>query len=97
MRPQEPFLALVAVHLTSMWALPIYFLRVRQLERRARAQGGRPHRWISRRSLLLTTWWGGEEEARAWLASPEVQAILARSGRGPVAGAWAHAYRLWGL
>ena len=92
---EGPVLAVVAVHLRTMWAMPIFFWRMRRLEKETRALPGlvRAHRWISRRSLLLTTWWGREEEARAWLRGPQVGRFLALSGRGPVATAWAGIYR----
>jgi len=92
----KPLLMLTALHLRSMLSMPLYFWRVRSLERVLRQQSGllRSHRWVSRRSLLLISWWRDREAAEAWLAHPAHQRLLRRGeGRAGV-GLWVELYEL---
>jgi len=96
--PPKGTLAVMALHLRSMWAMPSFFLRVRRMERMLKGRAGvmRYHRWVSRRSLLLTVWWERREEAEAWLDGADVKALLGLAGKGVVADAWVSLYVPWG-
>lgn len=87
---------LMGVHLRSMLPMPLYFWRIRRLERALRRQPGllRAHRWVSRRSLLLMSWWQDREAAEAWLDHPSHEAMLQRARQDPGAALWVELYEL---
>lgn len=93
---EKRILMLMALHLRSMLPMPLYFWRVRGLEKVLRRQPGllRAHRWVSRRSLLLMSWWRDRAVAEAWLEHPAHQKMLQRVWESPGVALWVELYEL---
>lgn len=92
----KPLLMLMALHLHSMLPMPLYFWRIRRLERVLKRQPGllRAHRWLSRRSLLLMSWWRDRGTAEAWLKHRAHKRMLQLVRGDPGAALWVELYEL---